>query len=194
MAWSASQAAWRALRKSGVEALRKIFGASGTLLGNGAASRATRRAESTVPEEKPLQTGLCEIFHKFALRAPKPLRILRGTVRHMVPTLSLIAISAAFTACGPTITNENLKVVDDQRAKLEVLGKGLSPKEVESILGQPKRVQTTRLALETQKKEVDVVRYYYQQDGEEIELHFVDNKLIHNAPRLGQPLATPPAK
>ena len=112
----------------------------------------------------------------------------------MVATLSLIAISAAFSACGPTITNENLKVVDDQRAKLEAAGKGLSPKDVESILGQPKRIETTKLSLETQKKEVDVVRYYYQQDGELIELHFVDNKLIHNAPRLGLPLPTPPVK
>jgi len=112
----------------------------------------------------------------------------------MVANLSLIAISAAFTACGPTITNDNLKVVDEQRAKLEAVGKGLSPKEVESILGQPQRIETTKLPLETQKKEVDVVRYYYQQDGETIELHFVDNKLIHDAPRLGQPVATPPVK
>jgi hypothetical protein len=112
----------------------------------------------------------------------------------MVAIFSLITIAAAFTACGPTITNDNLKVVDEQRAKLEAGGKGLSPKEVESILGQPKRIETAKLSLETQKKEVDVVRYYYQQDGETLELHFVDNKLIHDAPRLGQPVATPPAK
>ena len=51
-----------------------------------------------------------------------------------------------------------------------------------------------QLKINMTQKEVDVVRYYYQQDGEMIELHFVDNKLIHNAPRLGQPLATPPVK
>lgn len=112
----------------------------------------------------------------------------------MVAIPSLIALSVAFSACGPTITNDNLKVVDEQRAKLEGTGKGLSPKEVESILGQPKRIETAKLSLETQKKEVDVVRYYYQQNGETLELHFVDNKLIHDAPRLGQPVETPPVK
>ena len=112
----------------------------------------------------------------------------------MVALLSLITTSAALSACGPTITNDNLKVVDEQRVKLDGLGKGLSPKEVESILGQPKHIETTKLPLETQKKEVDVVRYYYQQDGETIELHFVDNKLISEVPRLGRPAATPPVK
>ena len=103
----------------------------------------------------------------------------------MVASLHLIAFAAALSACGPTITNENLKVVEQQRVKLESVGKGLSPKEVESILGQPKRVESARLPLETQKKEVDVVRYYYQQGTETVELHFVDNKLINEVPRLG---------
>jgi hypothetical protein len=121
----------------------------------------------------------------------------------MVVIPSLIVLSATLCACGPTITNDNLKVVNDQRVKLEAAGKGLSPKEVESILGQPTRIETAKLSLETQKKEVDVVRYYYQQDGETIELHFVDNKLIHDAPPLRSlpdaspsdyAVPTPPAK
>jgi hypothetical protein len=48
-----------------------------------------------------------------------------------------------------------------------------------------------KLALETQKKEVDVVRYYYVQDGEEIALHFVDGKLISSVPKLGSLPQTP---
>ena len=75
-------------------------------------------------------------------------------------------------------------MVDEQRIKLETANKGLSPKEVESILGQPTRIESTHLPLETQKKEVDVVRYFYKQDGETMELHFVDNKLINAVPRL----------
>lgn len=93
----------------------------------------------------------------------------------------------AFGGCGPRFTNENLAVVDEQRIKLDKAHKGLSPKEVESILGQPTRIETTRLPLETQKKEVEVVRYFYKQDGETIELHFVDSKLINAVPRLKEP-------
>ena len=44
------------------------------------------------------------------------------------------SLSLAFTACGPRITNQNLEVVENQRQGLEKLGKGISPKEVESIL------------------------------------------------------------
>ena len=136
----------------------------------------------------------CEIFHKLTLQPPKPLLILAATVRHMVACSSLFASSLALCSCGPRITDENLRVVDEQRVKLEELGKGLSPKEVESILGQPTRSETRRLPLETQKKEVDVVRYYYDQDGKSVELHFVDNKLINEVPRFGGKVITPPAK
>jgi len=110
----------------------------------------------------------------------------------MAASLLLIACPLAFAACGPRFTNDNLQVVDEQRIKLEKASKGLSPKEVESILGPPSRIETTRLPLETQKKEVDVVRYFYKQDGETVELHFVDRKLINAVPRLREtPLAEP---
>lgn len=89
-----------------------------------------------------------------------------------------LSISLALSACGPRITNANLGEVEKERSTRETLGKGISPKEVESILGQPTRMESTKLPLETQKKEVDVVRYYYIQDGQTVELHFVDGKLI----------------
>ena len=149
-----------------------------------------RRARVAVGERQ--RADPCEIFHKFALQPPEPLLILAGTVRHMAACSSFFALALA--SCGPRITDENLKVVDEQRIKLEELGKGLSPKEVESILGQPTRAETRRLPLETQKKEVDVVRYYYEQDGKSVELHFVDNKLINEVPRFGGKVMTPPAK
>lgn len=102
----------------------------------------------------------------------------------MAASLFFIASAFALSACGRRFTNDNLRVVDEQRIKLEKASKGLSPKEVESILGQPTRSETTRLPLETQKKEIEVVRYFYKQDGETVELHFVDNKLINSVPRL----------
>ncbi|MEQ1860447.1 MAG: hypothetical protein ABMA13_10970 [Chthoniobacteraceae bacterium] len=104
----------------------------------------------------------------------------------MAVSAFLFSFALAVSACGPRITNQNLEVVEIQRKNLEKTGKGISPKEVESILGQPTRMETTRLALETQKKEVDVVRFYYRQDGEEVALHFVDGKLISPVQMLGQ--------
>jgi hypothetical protein len=97
-------------------------------------------------------------------------------------------------ACGPRITNDNLTVVEKERVTREEIAKGIGPKEVESILGQPTRSEVTKLALETQKKEVEVARYYYEQDGDLIELHFVDGKLISPVPKLGAPKELPPQK
>lgn len=98
----------------------------------------------------------------------------------------ILSFSLAFSACGPRITNANLNEVEKERTTREALGKGISPKEVESILGQPTRTEATKLPLETQKKEVEVVRYYYAQDGEEVALHFVDGKLISPVQLLGR--------
>jgi hypothetical protein len=100
----------------------------------------------------------------------------------------------AFAACGPRITNENLAVVEKERTERDELAKAIGPKEVESILGLPTRTESTKLPLETQKKEVEVVRYYYQQDGEEIALHFIDGKLISPVPMLGTTPPTQPSK
>ncbi len=107
--------------------------------------------------------------------------------------LPLVLAGLALTACGPRITNENIAVVNREFEAGEKLGSkgGVSPKEVESILGQPRHVETKTIPLETQKKEVELVRYYYEQDGQTIEMHFLDNKLISNVPKLG-PKAPPP--
>jgi hypothetical protein len=105
--------------------------------------------------------------------------------------LSLCCFCFALGACGQRFSNENLKVVNHQFDRAEeqtmhgIREAGVSPKEVESILGPPQRIESTKIPLETQKKEVDVVRYYYQQDGQTIELHFLDNKLISKIPLLG---------
>lgn len=111
----------------------------------------------------------------------------------MIP-IALLAVSlGAVTACGPRITDANLRVVNAQRVTLERAGKGLTPKEVESILGQPKRTENFKIPLETQKPLLDGMRYFYEQDGQTVVLHFVDNKLISDVPLLGS-AATPPPK
>jgi len=103
--------------------------------------------------------------------------------------LSLCCLALSLCACKQRFTNENLKVVNRELERSDAKGvrdSGVSPKEVESILGPPVRTEAHKLPLETQKKEVDVVRYYYEQDGETIVLHFIDNKLISKVPLLGK--------
>jgi hypothetical protein len=126
-------------------------------------------------------------------RPPSPRPLLIG--------LSFIALSSLFgplTACKPKITNANIEAVNLRQVKAEqTTRKGLSPKEVESILGLPDRIENNSLELETQKKQVPITRYYYQQDGQNLELHFIDNKLIDKVPLLGTlppsaPSPTPP--
>ena len=110
--------------------------------------------------------------------------------RYETGLLALLCLSG----CGPKITNENIEVVNKRFDVTEQIGKGITPKEVESVLGQPKRVETYTLTLQTQKKELDGVRYYYEQDGQRIELHFLDNKLISRVPKLDAKPEGPPTK
>lgn len=122
---------------------------------------------------------------------PHPINSARIDFRSRLFSISSLLL---LTGCGPRITNENIEVVNKRFETTEQIGKGVSPKEVESILGQPKRVEAYTLTLETQKKELEGLRYYYEQDGERIELHFLDNKLISRVPNLDARHATPPTK
>ncbi len=63
--------------------------------------------------------------------------------------------------------------------------RGLTPKEVESVLGQPERIERftlTRPAV----KEFEGMRMVYLQDGKKIVLHFVDGKMVRDVPEFGE--------
>ncbi|HEY2343587.1 MAG TPA: hypothetical protein VGH90_11175 [Chthoniobacteraceae bacterium] len=100
--------------------------------------------------------------------------------------------ACALGACGQRFSNANIDVINHELEKQDKLAEkgikdaGVSPKLVESILGPPQLVENRKISLETQKKEVDVVRYQYVQDGQVIELHFFDNKLISPVQHLGE--------
>jgi hypothetical protein len=83
-----------------------------------------------------------------------------------------IAALVLLSACGQHLTDANFKQVRPD----------MSPKEVESILGQPVRIEKFQMEVQTHKPVLDGVRYYYEQDGKTIALHFVDGKLISQAP------------
>ena len=121
------------------------------------------------------------------------IRILCFIVHPMAFTATFSLLLFAFGACGPRITNQNVAVVNQQKSALEKIGKGLSPKEVESILGQPTRVEKFEIPLETRKPTLDGVRYFYEQGGQTLDLHFVDNKLISEVPQITETKKSEPA-
>ena len=84
------------------------------------------------------------------------------------------------SACGERLSDDNLNQVKND----------MSTKEVESILGQPTRVKSHELPLQTQPKTIPAQRYYYDQNGQTVELVFVNDKL---AAKIGsfQPQASP---
>jgi hypothetical protein len=112
----------------------------------------------------------------------------------MTSMLAAAVSVVAFGACEQRITNSNISVVNREFERSEKGLGGVTPKEVESILGPPKSVTVKTLSLETQKKEVEIVRYYYEQDGQLLELHFLDNKLISRIPTLSPQLPASGAK
>ncbi|MEY2600468.1 MAG: hypothetical protein RLZZ142_2727 [Verrucomicrobiota bacterium] len=110
-------------------------------------------------------------------------------------SLALTVLLLNSAACKPEIRNaqiknSNIDALNLRKEKAEQSSrKGLTPKDVESIIGQPDRVENATLELETQKKQIPVTRYYYQQDQQVLELHFIDNKLINRVPHWPDPPA-----
>lgn len=113
------------------------------------------------------------------------------TVR-ILPFALFASAALSLTGCGPRITNANIDALNREFDDSETAEKkaareaGVSPKEVESILGPPKRIEVK--TVERPIKEVKLVRYYYEQDGQTVELHFFDNRLIARVPHLGDKL------
>ncbi len=63
-------------------------------------------------------------------------------------------------------------------ANLNCVKMDMSPKEVESILGQPTRQELHEMPLQADVKMLPVQRYIYEQNGKTVVIHFVDGKLI----------------
>jgi hypothetical protein len=99
--------------------------------------------------------------------------------------IAVCAAPVAFCACKPEIKVSNIEAVNARHEAAQSSTRShLSPKEVESILGQPTRIERTELELETQKKQIPVTRYYYEQGGKSLEVHFIDNKLVSKIPNF----------
>ena len=96
----------------------------------------------------------------------------------------LLATLPGFTSCEPQIANRNLEAINRLYEAAEKNGKSVSIKEVESVLGHPLKSEAFPIEMKT-TKELPVVRYYYQQDGQTVELHFIENKLIRRVQHFG---------
>ena len=107
------------------------------------------------------------------------------TVRFVPASVLSLSIAFGFTACGPRVANRNIDALNQLYDAAERSGKSLSIKEVEAVLGQPKKVESFPIEMQT-TKELPGVRYYYDQDGHTIELHFIDNKLIQRVQPFGE--------
>jgi hypothetical protein len=88
--------------------------------------------------------------------------------------ITAFVLLLAMSGCKREIANRNL----DQ------LKVNMSPKEVESILGNPDRTEKMELELETQKKTMAVTRYYYDQSGQTVVLSFQNGHLADPPNRL----------
>jgi hypothetical protein len=119
------------------------------------------------------------------LRALDALRTLRNTVRFMLASVLSFSSAIGFTACGPHVADRNIDAINHLYETAERSGKSLTIKEVESVLGQPKKIEAFPIEMQT-TKELPGVRYYYEQDGHTVELHFIDNKLIRRVQRFGE--------
>jgi hypothetical protein len=85
-----------------------------------------------------------------------------------------LPMAAALTACL-LLPGCQRKLTD---ANLNCVKMDMSPKEVESILGQPSKVETFEMPLQTDVKTLPAERYIYQQNGKTVVVHFVDGKFI----------------
>ena len=96
-----------------------------------------------------------------------------------------------FTGCERRLSSANIEVANRQQeiaakrtSRNAQVKEGLALKEVESILGQPARVDTEKRPILVQKN-LEVTHWYYEQDGKTLELVFVDGNLQGKIPQLG---------
>ena len=121
----------------------------------------------------------------------------RNAARFIILTLISMPV---LTGCERRLSSANIEIANKQQeiaakrtSKNAQVKEGLALKEVESILGQPARVEVEKRPILVQKQ-LEVTRWFYEQDGKTIELVFVDGNLQGKIPSLDTPgsqIATP---
>src|SRR5882672_2338674 len=119
----------------------------------------------------------------------------------MAPNFAAISIFLilVMTGCERHISSVNIDAANrlqenaaKKASRLAQAGEGLTLKEVESILGQPARVETEKRPILVQKN-LEVTHWYYEQDGKTVELVFVDGNLQGTIPTFDKAPYAPDA-
>jgi hypothetical protein len=100
---------------------------------------------------------------------------------------SVLSLSLAFgvSACGPKVANRNIDALNKLQKNAEDTKKSVTMKEVEAVLGPPSHTKSFSIVRQT-TEEMPVVVYYYKENGQTIELHFVGNKLSNKPLHFGE--------
>jgi hypothetical protein len=104
----------------------------------------------------------------------------------MLATALFLSWTIGFSACGPRLADRNIDAVNRLYDQADKNHKDVTIKEVEAVLGQPTRIESFPIEMQT-VKELPIVRYYYKQGDQTIVLHFVDNKLSKQVYHFGEP-------
>ena len=119
----------------------------------------------------------------------------------MVAKISFFSLVSmlVFTGCERRLSSANIEIANKQQeiaakrtSKNAQVKEGLALKEVESILGQPARVETEKRPILVQKN-LEVTRWFYEQDGKTVELVFVDGNLQGSIPTFDKAPSAPVA-
>jgi hypothetical protein len=112
--------------------------------------------------------------------------------------ISLVSM-LVFTGCERRLSSANIEIANRQQeiaakrtSRNAQVKEGLALKEVESILGQPARVETEKRPILVQKN-LEVTHWYYEQDGKTVELVFVDGNLQGTIPTFDKAPSAPVA-
>lgn len=146
--------------------------------------------------ERQVQTSACEIFHKEVLRSIFASDLVGIAVFRPVLSLALAIVfpMLIISGCEKRVSADNVEILNRQQIqaqkrvkRVEGVAEGLTMKEVEAVIGAPTAVVNGKVQREV-VKEFDFVTWTYEQDGQTIELSFVDGKLQGPVPKFGEKL------
>lgn len=111
----------------------------------------------------------------------------------LIPAFLGCVAAALVTGCEKKIAADNIdhtnklqESAQQRKSRWPGINEGMTEKEVESVLGQPTQRRTGQPVTINQPIEVQTVTYVYEQDGQSIELSFLDGKLQGKVPQFGE--------
>jgi hypothetical protein len=112
----------------------------------------------------------------------------------VIPVALPLAAALLGAGCEQRLSPGNIDVVNKQQEQaekrpggVEQVSQGLTMKEVEAVLGAPARISEGKIPVEV-RTHFALTTWVYEQDGQSIELNFVDGKLQGKVPRFGEQL------